>query len=317
MKLSILEKGNCMMSKKLLMSLAILLSINICASENESLSIDDAMRHCLYDDSDYEQCCNSLSIKDLCAKKIKAKQGLFRELCAQTIKAKDICTENLGVIKDVAITNLCANQFSASTLCVTGTARLNEVCGIYRASVGFAADTPYSLGTPVDFDDVYDDPNGNVTTAPFTYTVPVSGYYVASVQVDIADLMGTDPILGVPVSNLILNVNGTDRRRSFIPFLTFNPSQQSDLSFILVLEAGDVVTIRYEVLVVDVVTGLTNYTGTSLIRSGDNRTIFQIHYLSSSCNPAHCQPCSLLPVPCNNECIPLPNSCAPVCKEQK
>lgn len=260
-------------------------------------------------DKECDDLCNSLALKDLCAKKIKAKQGLFKEICAHQIKSESICTKKLGV-EDVSIANVCANNINTTTLCVTGTARINEVCGLYRASAAFFADTPYVLGAPINFDKIIDDPNGNISLAPFSYTVPVTGYYVASVQVDSKDLTGANIILGTPIGHLELIVNGVERRRSFSPFLTFNDTQETDLTFLLLLNAGDVITIDYKVLIVDQTTGTTFYVGNNTLIGGDSQTIFKIHYLSSTCTPAgNCPSCSLIPVPCSTECIPLPNSC--------
>lgn len=299
------------MNKKFLFGIRLLLAMNIFAVALSYCNDEEVMRN-LCEESD-EQCCNSLNIKDLCAKKIKAKQGLFREACVHSLKSRSICAENLGVTCDVGLTNVCAHNLTTSTLCVTGTARLNEVCGLYRASVGLANDTLYTLGNPVEYDLITDDPNNNVHLAPFYYEAPVSGYYIASMQVDSRDLMGTALILGVPVSNLQLLVNGVERRQSFIPFLTFNNFQFAELSFLLSLQAGDKLTVKYEVLVVDSISGTIPYVGTTTLISGiaDKGTIFKIHYLSSDCNPAVCQPCHINPVPCNIDCHEIPSSCAP------
>lgn len=294
--------------KKSLLLLSILLSLYTIPTLTLDESCNEAeTRNLCFGDCD--DLCNSLALKDLCAKKIRAKQGLFREICAERIKSESICTRNLGV-ENVAIANVCAADINTTTLCVTGTARLNEICGLYRASAEFLADVPYTLGDPVNFDDIVDDPNGNISLAPFYYTVPVSGYYIATVQIDTVGLDGSNVILGTPVAQLNLLVNGVERRRAFCPYLTFNDTQQTDLSFLLLVNAGDRITIDYKVLVVDQATGTVPYVGTTNIVGGDNRTIFKIHYLSSTCTPnAGCQSCSFIPVPCTTECIPLPNSC--------
>ncbi len=295
--------------KKSLLLLSILFSLYTLPTFTLDESCDEAETRNLCFSNDCDDLCNSLALKDLCAKKIRAKQGLFREICAERIKSESICTRNLGV-ENVAIANVCASDINATTLCVTGTARLNEICGLYRASASFAADDNYTLGTPVNFDNIIDDPNNDVSLAPFYYTVPVSGYYMVSVQIDSRDLAGANIILGTPVAQLNIKVNGVDRRKSFAPFLTFNDTQQTDLSFLMLLSAGDKLTVDYKVLVVDQTTGTTPYVGTATLISGINQTIFKIHYLSSTCTPsASCQSCSFIPVPCTTECIPLPNTC--------
>ncbi len=292
---------------------AIVLLFPLANNANNEISDADLLqdqaetRYC-YDSEDDEGCCNSLTIKDLCARRIKGRQGLFKELCTDTLKSKSICAENLGVTHAVAFNNVCANTISGVNLCLTGTARLNEVCGLYRASAQFAADTNYTLGNPVDFDVAIDDPNNNLSFAPFSYTVPVSGYYIASVQIDTRDIVGSDVILGTPVGNLQLRINGTERRQAFSPFLTFHNAQQTDLTFLLLLDAGDKVTASFDVLIVGP-SGTTPYAGSSTLVGGDRRTIFKIHYLSSTCSPGLCPPCTV--TPCETSCIALPSSCVP------
>lgn len=294
------------MEKKLLLLSALFsLIIPLCAIEEDNLVAE--MRTACFD-NDCDDLCNSLALKDLCAKKIKAKQGLFKELCARQIKAESICTQNLGV-ENVAIANVCASDINAKNICVAETARLNKICNPYGASVEFLADTPYTLGDPINFNSIIDDPNGNVSLAPFSYTVPVYGYYTAAIQLDVNNLAGANAILGTPVSNIVLKVNGVPRRQAFIPFLTFNNSQQADLSFLFLLNAGDVLTVEYVVLVVGN-TGTIPYVGTTNIVGGPDRTIFKIHYLATPCGPAAgCESCSFVPLPCSTECTPLPNSC--------
>lgn len=270
---------------------------------------NDAEMRSFRDCDDDEKCCNSLSLKDLCVRQVKAKKALVKELCADSIKGRNVCADNLGIVGQVALNNVCANNMNASTLCITGTARLNEVCGLYRASVQFVADTSYSLGAPVNFNQIVDDPNNDVSLAPFYYTVPVSGYYIVSVQIDSEDIAGANVILGTPVGNLQILVNGAERRQAFSPFLTFNNTQQTDLSFLMLLNAGDKLTVTYNVLIVGP-TGTAPYVGTAtLVGGSNNHTIFKIHYLSSTCASAGCTPCSLTDQPCNLSCTPLPNSC--------
>src|SRR5690606_31518376 len=101
-----------------------------------------------------------------------------------------------------------------------------------------------------------------------------------------------------------------DRRQSYLPFLTFGNFQQSDLSFLLLLRAGEELTVSYEMLVVDDSSGLIPYVGTATLVGGPERTIFNIHYVASLCSPTPCEPCTV--TPCNSSCIPLPSSCAKI-----
>lgn len=298
------------MNKKLLLCILSLFMVNVFAVDEEKIdTTENVEMRSFRDCDDDEKCCNSLSLKDLCVRQVKAKKALVKDLCAASIKSANICADNLGIVGQVALNNVCANNINASTLCITGTARINEVCGLYRASAQLLADTPYVFGSPVNYDQIIDDPNNNVSLAPFYYTVPVSGYYIASVEIDEKDLMGTTPVLGVPVSQLALKVNGINRRKALLPFLTFNDTQQTDLSFLLLLNAGDKITVDYNVLVVDQATGTQPYAGTATLIGGPNATIFKIHYLSSTCSSSTCQPCSFADQPCDLSCTPLPNSC--------
>lgn len=240
----------------------------------------------------------------LVAKKIKANKGFFESVCAEKIKSKKICTDDVVV-------NHCANVHSvcASDLCVSNVARINQICGLYRATAIFSMNTTYTLGSPVNFDLVLDDPNNNVTLAPFSYTAPVDGYYIAALQVDAIDLATADQILGIPVSNIAILVNGIVHRQLFSPFLAFHNQQFTNLTSILSLKAGDVVTSTYNVLIFNDITGLTTVNGTMTLEgngSPANQTQFKIHYLSSDCERPECPPCT--PSHCDNTCY---DSCKP------
>jgi hypothetical protein len=261
-----------------------------------------------------DDCCddidNSLKVKILCAHRVRTKIldarcveaekiNVEHEFCTHTIKSKSACTEHLGVNKTACINTLTANDAQATTLCVTSQARINEICGIYRALVDFSADQSYNLGDNVNFNNVIDDPNNNVSLAPFFYTVPVSGYYIATLQVDQVNLVATDPILGVPTAHLQLFVNGLLSRDATTPFLTFSNQQKSNISSILKLNAGDIVQAQYSVDSLSNA-GLATVTGSVTIQGGLDKTLFGIHYLSSDCTPAACTP---------RECTPCDTSC--------
>jgi hypothetical protein len=269
---------------------------------------DDDKKNCGISSND---CDNLLKLRLLCACRIRVacleaqcisadqvdtdvlNTGSF---CAQSVKSPSVCADRLGVNDSACIATLTSNDIQVDTLCVTGQVRLNEICGRYRAVARLSADTLYTLGDPINFDLIVDDPDGDVTLAPFEYHVPVSGYYIINMQVNQRDLAAADPILGTPTANLQLLVNGNPARDVMSPFLTFSNQQQSNMSAVLRLNAGDVVTARY---LVDILTdtGFQFLVGTVILEDGVTATEIVVHYLSSiceapiPCTPRPCQPC--------------------------
>lgn len=296
--------------------------------------------------SDDDCCDNSLNLFKLCAKKVAAKcidahKIETNDLCAGKIKADDVCTTKLKADEvctkklntqekfcaldirspkicglDIRAPKICAHTLFAQDFCATGSTKVNsfEQCGKFRASAVFAADVPYILGTAVNFDTITDDPNGNISLAPFFYEAPLSGYYTVTLQLHILDLHTATgiPILGVPVGNAIITVNGNVVRQNFTPFLTFLKTQNSTYSNLLSLKAGDKVQIQFKILYLDQTLGLQELVGSVDVAGNgteNDSSLFKIHYLSSDCAVPPCEPCDTT---CEVTCEPCdPNPCKP------
>ena len=269
--------------------------------------------------------CDKLCIGKVLTKCLKAKKLKAEHIESETIKTNSMCTNALssdticGRIINVSericaplfsSPAICADQLTANNGCITGTLKTNnfEQCAKYRATVVFSQNTPYILDNIVDYDLIIDDPNNNVTLSPFTYTVPVSGYYILTTQIDQFNLQGANPIIGTPIANLTVDVNGNRFRDTFTPYLAFHNGQKITVTTLISLNAGDLVSVRYNVYVMDDVAGFIPYVGTVIIEgngSEDNATMFKMHYLSSDCTDLPCTPCQSIctPEPCNIPCI--------------
>jgi len=287
-----------------------------------------------------DDCENELKLRKLCVNKVDAKcidvkklnagqvcadESVNKKLCADESNLKKVCTDQLNAtsacIGDLKVSGLlctndlnlktaCANSLVAVDICATNTLRANvfEQCGRYRATATYFNDTIYTLDNIINFDDVLDDPNGNISFAPTAYNAPKSGYYIVTLQVDANSLVPADgnPILGSPIAHVEILVNGITAREDFKPFLTFADIQRNTLTALISVKAGDKVTARYSVHALDQSSGFINVAGTvNLVANGtDSKTLFKIHYLSTDCPPAlcngtPCQPCSTVcTVPC-------------------
>lgn len=266
-----------------------------------------------------EFCAQSLSSPMLCAQQVSATQADLNSACIAKMGADNACIQNL-IALNAEVTNLTANQ-----LCVPGPLSVANLlnCGKYRASATYSMLTSYSLGADIDFDVILDDPNGNMLAGPSRYTAPVSGYYSVMLNINEQNLIpssGFGPVLGVPAANTQLYVNGILYRETYTSFLAFFAQQKAVLSGILLLNAGDVVTMRYNILALNSASGLVSIPGT-IDSQGDgtsaNSSIFQIHMLSvncpdlpcapsgqcSPCSPMQCVPCQPSTMPCAT-CIP-------------
>jgi hypothetical protein len=271
------------------------------ALKDTEQTLCDATGDC--DDCD---CITKVEIHKLCAKKIKAHKGRFKKLCADHFKTDFICTDTITVNHLLNMKEICTQSLSTNDLCVSGIARIEEVCGNYRAFADYSADTTYTLGTPLNYDDILDNPDGDLTAAPTTFTTPVSGYYIISLAIHQLSIAPVGPVLGVPTAVLTVLVNGTPQRSSFFPYLTFNSAQDSSLSALLRLNAGDLVTATYTNLVVDQTLGTINLPGTVVIGGGTGASFFAIHYLSSNCEVPSCTPCTPAEgTSCDNHCEPF------------
>ena len=280
---------------------------------------------------------NELNLEEACIKCLKVKcekvcQVIANDICTQKLSAKNLFVENetannlcvpgkLSASQSYAdqsyANNLCAVNATFDNACISNLKATNVAnCVKWRAAVTFAADTFYVLNTPINWDTIIDDPNGNVTIGPFKYTVPVDGYYIGTVHLNTNSLAGAAPIVGIPTGFLTILVNGLPARTQTFSYLSFNPSQKTTLTSLALLKTGDVVTMKYEVLVVDPISGLTSYVGTSNIEGTggfSGASAFAIHYLSSlDCQPITCPPCPIVQIPCSpvtTPCRPLEHCC--------
>lgn len=273
----------------------------------------------------HNMCCkNELNLCKLCVEKVKSKHIWSndiksKEICSDTIKAdhlmvedeaaNNICVSNTLMAKDIKslsmnTNKLCAQEGVVNKLCVNDlTVNTMQHCEKYRAAVTFSSDTTYTLGSPMNFNLVVDDPNGSVTLSPFSYTVPVSGYYNMSAFILTDQLSGSGIISGTPIGLFTLLANGVEIRRVQYPFLSFSAFQDVILSSLLYIAAGTVLTMKYEVLIFDQTSGLVPYVGSVVIKSTGMTPLssgFMIHYLSSiDCVPGQtCTPCVPVTLDC-------------------
>lgn len=280
---------------------------------------------------DCDDCKNQLNLCKLCAKK-----ATIEHLCVCSMTAKKACIDQLKAVDlqvqdekvntlcvsdklwaksvsatSVNATNLCAQNATFDKLCVNQLTTNTFVP--YRAAVAFSADALYTLGTNVNWDTIIDDPNGNVALGSFSYTVPVSGYYVLSYYLRADQLTGAFIIAGPPVGLFNVLVNGIELRQLQVPYLSFSALQRGILSSLVLLTAGDVLTMKYDVLVMDPASGLVPYAGTVSIKGSvaEGFSRFEIHYLSSLATqppPPTCTPCAPVVLPCPD---PLVVQCDP------
>lgn len=268
-------------------------------------------------------CANSLNVRNsACVGALDAQSVCTNQVSSPIINSETICTQDLNVtnrlcVSDINVQSACATNLSANDACIN-TLRVGtlEHCGLYRATVTFATNKTYTLGDVINWDTILDDPNGNIVLAPSTaYVAPRSGYYTILLQLDQDSLEGDEPILGTPVANLEILINGNLFRQTFVPFLTFHNEQKATVSGLLSLKAGDVVTSVYRIFVMKDGVGFDDYDGTvNILGTGseENGSVFKIHLLSIDCDSnTPCAPCitgESGAEGCPDEC---PELCAP------
>lgn len=258
-----------------------------------------------------DDCCEkNLKVNKLCAKCVKA----------ECIKAKDIRSDSACVSEDLQASsghfdqlssnNLCARSGVINNLCVDNLRVGNYIpCVSSRATANFAAaSTPYTLGADMVFDAILDDPSNDLSLVPFTtYTVPVDGYYLMTFKLNIANLATTPPVLGVPVANPELWVNGSLVREVFSPFLTFLNAQKVIMDSLITLQAGDVVSLKYNILGGS---GLPVVGTIDILGGGleDGNSLFKIILLSGLCgggDQPFCDQCPIVNINCEDDpCAP-------------
>ena len=261
-------------------------------------------------------CAEELSSPKLCVDVAVARDGEFQSANINMLNANNICSQNITAA-NVGISNLTANE-----VCIPGELKVGNLlnCGKYRAAITYSAPTTYTLGSDLVFDVILDDPNGNINISGSNYTAPVSGYYVLTFKVNQRDLMPlSGVILGTPIGNPEVYVNGSLARELYAPYLPFFNQQKTIVAGMVLLNAGDVITMKYNVVIQDQSSGVINTPGTILIEGNGtdfNSSIFMIHLLSVTCIDMPCAPS----IPCEpgqpQTCIPCkpcgpcePNDC--------
>lgn len=269
---------------------------------------------CSSSDSDGD--CNNLKLKSLTAKKIKShclssKSITAKSVCSESVSTDALCAKTINLSEGFCAANiktpsLCAGDVRATNICANAIlANSFEQCGKFRATAAFSMNSTYTLGTPVNFDDILDDPNGNMALGPTRYIAPRNGYYIVSLQFDQTNLTGSSLVLGIPVTNLQVLVNGVVFRETFVPYLSFHNAQNATISALISLKTGDVVTSRQNVLVLTD-SGFAPYVGTvDVLGDGTEAfSVFKIHLLSNDCPPQLCESA------CDTICTPT-SACLP------
>ena len=248
-------------------------------------------------------CKNELNLCKLCVKKASIKWVISDcistdsacvsvNLDAKKLNAESINT-NFLCAQSGTINNLCATNLTVSNL---------NYCVKYRASVTLSAPLAYTLGTNIEWDKVVDDPNGNVSFGPFKYVVPVAGYYTLDYHLNNTLISGATLIGGTPVGLLTILVNGAPYVTDQVVYLSFSGNQTSNMGGVLVLNAGDVVQMNYQIIVLDASVGLIPYVGTTSLQGNGalaGQSYFTIHYRSSlNCSTIACSPCPSVSVVC-------------------
>ena len=201
-----------------------------------------------------------------------------RNLSVDCLKAKKIKAE-------------CAK---IDVLCVD-TLLAEKKCERYRATVTNSADSVYSLGSPLKWNLVLDDPNSNITLNPvFSYKVPKSGYYILTVSVQSNTLQSTATIVGAPAGKLTVLSNNAVLVSQLATYLAFSDEQHITLSSLVLLNAGDVITMKYEVMALNSSNGEVSVPGTINLEANGffpASSGFGIHLLSSlDCGSNGCEP---------------------------
>jgi hypothetical protein len=254
------------------------------------------------DDCDDYQ--TKLTIGTICAKRLKVLKAYLKDLRTNQIKADLICTDTITINHGLNVNDICSQTVSTSDLCVSGLARIEQVCGNYRAWAQYSVDTTYTLGSLLNFDNIVDNPDGDLTAQPTVFTTPVPGYYMLTLSIH---QLGITPnsgiILGAPTAILSVYINDVLQTKSYFPYLTFFNEQDSTMSTLLRLQSGDKVTATYNVFTIDQVVGAMNVAGTAVIKGGSGASLFAIHYLSSDCDASSCTPCvPSTALPCATAC---------------
>lgn len=273
--------------------------------------------------------CNSeLNLTKLCAQCVNAQCVQLCQACADSISAKNLSAEN------AVANNICASGMIQAAQVWADKSYSNSVCSVnanfenacisnltlgsniiqnvkYKATANYNSNVTYNLGSFLTFNNIIDDPNNNISLSPNSqYKAPVDGYYMLTLKVNSSNIQSTaGAILGVPVANPEIYVNGLLVRELFLPFLSFFSEQKSLISSLITLKSGDIVQMKYNVLQSS---GLP-VAGTVDIAGGageDGNSLFKIIFLSSLGSASSQSPCAQCPtviIPCSkfvNPCMP-------------
>lgn len=298
------------------LGLLVFFPLSVQANKLVEKKVEDATKH-------WDECATKVHFWDLFAKCIKTRNlnvenvGCFSavdtvSLCSDSLQADRACLNHLSVngatrYSSVDALSGCFDTLNANNLCVSNITIGNSLinCVKYSATSVVSTDYTYTFGSDINFDLIVEDPDNDLTTGPTTYTVPLTGYYFVSLQVASTNLQTSGAILGTPIAVLSIHVNGLERRETYSPFLAFSSTQKSELGSLMRFSAGDVVSLQFDVQVVDPVLGLITLTGTTdILGDGtENGSTFSIMYLGSTCHTNPCTPCvPTPPTPCTINC---------------
>jgi hypothetical protein len=207
--------------------LALTMANNISSQDDMSRPPYHSQTDCLC--SGTEDCYNEIKFRKLCvrhllANHISGKKIETCDLCAKMIKSNIGCFNTINIndmlcVNRVDTTTANVDKLNVNDLCVSGALRAHasSICNNIRATAVFSTNTTYTLGSVVNWDNISDDPNNDMSFIPNThYTAPLSGYYLVTYQVDAINLVSTSgTILGTPISalqiralsNLAMNIN--------------------------------------------------------------------------------------------------------------
>jgi len=258
-------------------------------------------------------CDNTLDIKKICVRCADICWQKSKQIWVEDLNTNNLCSQNLKSTsqqtESLTTNNLCAVSANINDLCVTNLRASNlMMCNTSRGYVSFSGNFSYTLGDPINFNFVNDDPSSMVSMVPNTHFVAnKTGYWVASVFINASSLAGSMILTGSPVAKLSISVNGVSRKAIFVPFLTFSSNVFGLCTSHLLLSSGDLVSAILEVLVLDPSSGIINYAGTMMIAGGplattQDASAMDLIFLSDLCGggtqPSTCIPC----VPFENQC---------------
>lgn len=266
-------------------------------------------------------CAGDARIRNLCA--VTANSNLVNaELlhtntgCFNTVNAKiasvEYLTTNTLCTQALATSLLCTTSIQAQNICVNGNV---EQCTCFKGIAGVDPEYTYTLGNPIIFNTIIDDPCHNfvqTATEGTVFIAPRSGYYIVELETTFRDLQGPTVISGVPVVENTIVVNGLPRREGRYSFLAFSNDQVNDTTALVRLAKGDKIGGLMNILVQDPFAGQVRYPGTvtmdgaPITNDSLGGTLLSVHYLSSDC-PIVCNPCVPLPV-----CQPVTVNCPQV-----